>query len=309
MLILRNKMLIFLVLFFSLIIIILIISKIECNLYKLSIFNVKNNKNKAKLRLIFITDFHNKYYKNEYDNLLNDIEKANPDYIVLGGDFVEFSTFQSKNNVVGIDNTYKFISLLVERFANKKNYNFKGIFFAFGNHELRLKKREDNKELSKEYDKFIRFLQDNNIRMLDNNTYRLVDGVNISGLTLYKGYYSNIFSKKTRYEHINVDVLKQHFYDIDKSDYNIVAFHKPDYAEDLIDYGYDLVLSGHYHGGLINIPFIGAVISPDFKLFPKYSRGLYSNKNGNVVVSAGIGEHFLKIRVNNIPEVVVINII
>ena len=302
-------MLILIVVFFSLIIIIFIISKIECNHYKLSIFNVKNNKNEAKLRLIFITDFHNKYYKNEYDSLLNDIEKANPDYIILGGDFVEFSTFQSKNNVVGIKNTYKFISLLVERFANKKNYNLKGMFFAFGNHELRLKNREDNKELSKEYDKFIHFLQDNNIRMLDNNIYRLVDGINIFGLTLYDGYYRNIFSKKTRYDHINLDILKQYFNNIDKGEYNIITFHKPDYAEDLIDYGYDLVLSGHYHGGLISFPFIGSVISPDFKLFPKYSSGLYSYKKGNVIVSAGLGEHFLKIRVNNIPEIVVINII
>ena len=87
-----------------------------------------------------------------------------------------------------------------------------------------------------------------------------------------------------------------------------MAFHKPDYAEDLIDYGYDLVLSGHYHGGLINIPFIGAVISPDFKLFPKYSIGNYKYKDSNVIVSAGLGEHFLKIRVNNTPEIVVINI-
>ena len=308
MLLLKNKIIIFNIIFFSLIIIIFIISKIECNRYKLSFFDIKNNKNNAKLKVIFITDFHNKLYKNSYNFLINDISNVNPDYIILGGDFIEFSTFQSNKNTIGIDNTYNFLRTLTENFSKNKNYNLKGIFFTFGNHELRLKKREDNIELVSEYNKFIEFLLNNNIKLLDNDTFKLIDGINISGLTLYNGYYRNVFSKKTKFEHIDNEVLNEYFSDLDKNDYNIIAFHKPDYADDLIDYGYDLVLSGHYHGGLISFPYIGAILSPDFKLFPKYSKGLYNYRGGKIIVSAGLGEHFIKIRVNNLPEIVVINI-
>lgn len=308
MFLLYNKIIIFTIIFFSLIIIILLISKKECKHYKLSIFNVKNNKNDEKIKLIFITDFHNKLYKNGYDSIINDILSFNADYIILGGDLIEFSIFQSKKNIVGIENTYRFLDLLIDKINKNKNYNLKRIFFCFGNHELRLKNRDDNYNLSQEYNKFINYLKENNIEILDNNTYKLSDKINISGLTLYKGYYRNIFSKKLKYKHIDKDVLNKYFSNINKNDFNIVAFHKPDYAEDLIDFGYDLVLSGHYHGGLINIPHIGAIISPDFKLFPKYSNGMYEYKNAKVIVSAGLGEHFLKIRVNNIPEIVGINI-
>ena len=99
MLILNNKMMIFAIIFFTLIII------IECKHYKISTFNVKNIKNNKKLRLIFISDFHNKYYKNNYDNIINDILDTKPDYIILGGDFIVFSKFQSLNNKIGINNT------------------------------------------------------------------------------------------------------------------------------------------------------------------------------------------------------------
>ena len=76
----------------------------------------------------------------------------------------------------------------------------------------------------------------------------------------------------------------------------------------VIDYGFDLVLSGHNHGGLIKFPIIGSILSPDLVLFPKYNVGIYEYKNKHVIVSAGIGEHFIKIRVNNRPEICVINI-
>ncbi|MBP3200809.1 MAG: metallophosphoesterase [Lachnospiraceae bacterium] len=308
MLILNNKIMIFAIIFFTLIIIIFIISNYECKRYKISTFNVKNIKNSKKLRLIFISDFHNKYYKNNYDNIINDILNTKPDYIILGGDFIDFSKFQSLNNKIGISNTYSFIKELIEKIDNNKNYNLKGIFFSFGNHELRLKSRIDNVDLVNEYSNFIEFIKNNNIKLLDNNIYKLDEGINLSGLSLFDGYYRNVFSRKTKYTHIENKVLNNYFKNIDKNDYNIIAFHKPDYATDLIDYGFDLVLSGHYHGGLINFPIIGPVFSPDFKPFPKYSIGKYEYRDGNIIVSAGLGEHFLKIRVNNIPEIVEINI-
>ena len=294
---------------FSLLIIIFIISKIECNSYKLSIFDIKNNKNESKLKIIFISDYHNKAYSDKLEKLLYDIKDLKPDYIILGGDFINFSKFQSLQNKLGIENTYIFISRLLDICRDKADGSLKGVFFSFGNHELRLKNRIDRVDFKEEYNKFIRFLIDNNILMLDDNFYDIDNNVSLYGLSLYEGYYNKLFSKKTTYKHIDDKILSEYFKDFDDSKFNIILFHKPDYAEDLIDFGFDLVLSGHYHGGLINFPMLGPVISPDLKLFPKYSMGQYTYKMKNIVVSSGLGEHFLKIRVNNIPEVVVINIV
>ena len=310
-LILSNKIIFFVLFIIALYIIIYIVSKIECNLCKINTFYVKNDKNHAKTSIIFISDFHNKKFKNDYNDLIDDIISLNPEYIVLGGDFVDFSTFQSRQNNVKYKRTLLFINKLCEKFYKKdhsKDYNLKGIFFGFGNHELRLKTRTDNSYLSDVYKQLINTLYDNNIKILDDTTYVLNDGITLSGMSLYEGYYSNLFEKNILKSHIEQNIIDNSFNTIDRDRFNIMVFHKPDYCEDFIDYGFDLVLSGHNHGGLINFPFIGPIFSPDLKLFPKYNSGQYTYKNKNVIISSGIGEHFIKLRVNNNPEICLINI-
>ena len=294
---------------FSLLIIILIISKIECNDYKLSVFDIKNNKNTDKLKIIFMSDYHNKDYNLKLENLLYDIKNEKPDYIILGGDFMNFSKIQSLKNNLYIQNTYIFIDKLLKICRDENNNNLKGIYFSFGNHELRLKSRLDSDYLKNEFNKFLKYLEDNNIFLLDNNSYQISENIKLYGLSLYEGYYNKLFSREKTYKHIENSVLYENIKELDDSKFNIISFHKPDYAEDLINYGFDLVLSGHYHGGLINFPIIGPIFSPDFKIFPRYSIGHYIYKMKNIIVSSGLGEHFIKMRVNNRPEAVVINIV
>ena len=309
--VLNNNLIIILLIIFALYIIIYIISKIECKLCKINTFYVKNDKNSDKLKLVFISDFHNKKFKNNNDDLILKIKNLKPDYVILGGDFVDFSTFQSKINNVKYIHTFDFINKLAKELnnnSNSENYNFKGIFFGFGNHELRLKKRADSDYLINIYNELINILNINNIKILENNTYKLTNNITLSGLNLFEGYYNNFFEKKNMHEHISNDLLEKSFSNINTSNFNIMLFHKPDYCEDFINYGFDLVLSGHNHGGLINFPFIGPLFSPDLKLFPKYNCGKYNYKDKTIIVSSGIGEHFIKIRVNNLPEICVINI-
>ena len=71
---------------------------------------------------------------------------------------------------------------------------------------------------------------------------------------------------------------------------------------------FDLVLSGHSHGGQIRIPFIGGLIAPNQGLFPKYTNGIYETDNTKMIVSRGIGNSILPFRVNNRPELVIIEL-
>lgn len=288
------------------IVIILLVSKIERNNYKINNFYISTDKINKNYKLVFICDFHNKLYKNNNSNLIDDIIKLNADYIILGGDFIVFSNFFNKKGKIEIDNGKEFISNLCKKtFENSKNnnYNLKRIFFSFGNHELRLK----HKNFIKEFNDFKEFLLYNDIIILDNETYEIDENATISGLSLYDGYYNKKFSKKKNFQHINNCILDKHF-NISNNKFNIISFHKPDYIEDLCEYGFDLILSGHNHGGLINFPIIGSIFSPDFALFPKYNKGIYKYLNKYAIVSSGLGEHFIKIRINNRPEICVINI-
>ena len=57
---------------------------------------------------------------------------------------------------------------------------------------------------------------------------------------------------------------------INDDEYNILLAHNPNFIESYAAWGADLTLSGHIHGGMVRIPFIGGVFSPDTLLFPKY---------------------------------------
>ena len=70
----------------------------------------------------------------------------------------------------------------------------------------------------------------------------------------------------------------------------------------------DLVFTGHAHGGQIRIPFIGGVIAPAQGFFPKYTEGVHKEKNTTMVISRGIGNSLFPFRVNNRPELVVVEL-
>ena len=75
-----------------------------------------------------------------------------------------------------------------------------------------------------------------------------------------------------------------------------------------VDYELDFVLSGHAHGGQFRIPFIGGVMAPNQSFFPEFDAGLYSEGKTNMLVSRGIGNSIVPFRVNNRPEVILIEL-
>lgn len=88
--------------------------------------------------------------------------------------------------------------------------------------------------------------------------------------------------------------------------YRILLSHQPEGMEDYVKAGYDLVFSGHAHGGQIRIPFLGGIFAPGQGLFPKYDSGHYTQGRTDLIVSRGIGNSSFPIRFNNRPEVVLV---
>ncbi|MBU5470579.1 hypothetical protein KQI85_09350 [Falcatimonas sp. MSJ-15] len=74
------------------------------------------------------------------------------------------------------------------------------------------------------------------------------------------------------------------------------------------DCNINLVLSGHAHGGQFRIPFIGGLVAPNQGFFPKYTSGKYIVGNTQMIVSRGLGNSIIPLRINNRPEVVVITL-
>ncbi|MDE6892596.1 MAG: hypothetical protein K2P50_12455, partial [Lachnospiraceae bacterium] len=93
----------------------------------------------------------------------------------------------------------------------------------------------------------------------------------------------------------------------DKSRATVLIAHNPRYFEVYAGWGADFVVSGHVHGGLMRLPFLGGVISPALKLFPKYDGGEFHEGKSTLILGRGLGTHTLPIRIFNPGEVVVID--
>lgn len=88
----------------------------------------------------------------------------------------------------------------------------------------------------------------------------------------------------------------------------LIAHYPSLYYEYLAEGHIDLGISGHYHGGQFRLPVLGGVYHGDVGLFPKYSGGMYPLPNGTLFVSRGMGGHNGMPRINNRPELAVIDI-
>ena len=87
--------------------------------------------------------------------------------------------------------------------------------------------------------------------------------------------------------------------------YRILMAHNPAYMDVYWEWGADLVLSGHLHGGVVRLPLVGGVITPQMQLFPRYSGDMYKGKDGqSCVVSRGLGTHTVNVRLYNMAELV-----
>jgi predicted MPP superfamily phosphohydrolase len=87
--------------------------------------------------------------------------------------------------------------------------------------------------------------------------------------------------------------------------YTVLLSHRPELFDLYVDTGIDLVFSGHAHGGQFRLPLIGGLVAPNQGLFPKYDAGQFTEDNTTMIVSRGVGNSIIPIRINNRPEIIV----
>ena len=259
---------------------------------KYEIENEKIPKEFNNFKIVQISDLHNKSFGKYNKRLLEKIDSQNPGIVVITGDLVEGD---NKNFDVALN--------LIDELLKKYK-----VYHIIGNHEQKslIKK---HKELYKTYfDK----LYKKNIVNLDNEKTKVEkDGkyINIYGLIIPLEYYPYFFKN---YENKNMkleqDFINNKLGEINRDEYNILLAHTPFFFEDYEKYGVDLVLSGHVHGGIIRLPKVGGLLSPNREFFPKYDFGKYIKNNTTMLLSKGLGGSKVLIRFACKPEIVSITL-
>lgn len=242
----------------------------------------------GRKRILFLSDLHNRSYGSGNIRLLESIQNLEPDLILIGGDML------IRKNGTSYENTAAFLQRLPKICP---------VYYANGNHEQKLK--EEPERYQQSYQDYKKQLEGAGIIFLENETAELNIGrakIRITGLEIPLEFYK----KMKRHELSEMEMERR----IGRSNsvYQILLAHNPAFADAYLDWGADLILSGHLHGGMVRIPGIGGVISPDFRLFPRYSGGRYHRGKSDIVVSKGLGNHSIPIRFLNSAELIVLDI-
>lgn len=243
------------------------------------------------VRFVMLSDLHDTDVTHDGNRrLLRSIESINPDFVILAGDMITSYMQPSYNSDVAFD----FLRELANRFT---------VYYGVGNHEQRYKAEPER--FAGKYDKLVEFVQKLGIHFLsDSYIDREEDKIRIYGFDIPIDNYRR--AVKT---YLPDGILNDRFGDPDEKKYNILIAHNPDFFDDYAAFGPDLVLSGHLHGGIVAIPGIGGVISPQLRLFPKYDFGTFTKGNTTMIVSRGIGWHTIPVRIFNKAEIVSVTIL
>ena len=246
--------------------------------------------------ILYFSDLHGVSFGKNNEKLLATIDKISPDAIIIGGDMIIDKYKHMANDSKAKENAIHLLNKLCEKYT---------VFYGMGNHETKSRLHD---KIKAEYKNYIYRIENKNLHILANkHEYVTIKGTRfcLYGLELEASYYSKKSLKlaDTAYIEKLLGESPEHERSIP-----IVISHNPDSFDACAKWGAEYVLSGHNHGGFIRLPYIGGIISPNFRPFPKYSAGIYKHKEhtSTMLLSRGLGTHTIKFRLFNKPELMII---
>lgn len=222
-------------------------------------------------RIVQISDLHNVKFGKNNQKLVDRIRECEPDMIVLTGDLVD-------SNHTNVDRAVQFVDEIVKICP---------VYYVTGNHEYWLD--------TYEYEKLMDGLASAGVVILDNQVVEISRGdakfrlVGLDDKSLADGTLEALLS--------------------DEKELTVVLAHEPQYLARYAGTGVDFVLSGHAHGGQFRLPFVGGIVAPDQGFLPEYTAGEYYMNGTEMIVSRGLGNSVIPVRLFNYPEIVCVELV
>lgn len=228
-----------------------------------------------------ISDLHNAEFGENHSTLLNILRKEQPDIIAITGDFVD-------SGHTDIDTAVSFAEQAVQ---------IAPCYYVTGNHEA---------WLGDAYAGLEEQLRNCGVTVLRNESVILERGN--ASIELIGVDDPDFVSTESLFD-LSGGILSSEIQTAKQSDgYTILLSHRPEVFDVYVEQAINLALCGHAHGGQFRLPFIGGIVAPNQGLFPKYDDGVYRDGATTMVVSRGIGNSIIPVRINNRPEVVVVSL-
>jgi len=239
---------------------------------KLTQYSYTNKKLPASFdgyKILHISDLHGLFFGGNQSEIHSLIKKNRPDMIVLTGDIID-----KDNRDIGA------VKALVSNTGK-----IAPIYFVAGNHELHGK-------ASFMYKQLLILFERHGVHVLHDKCVPVRGRTGNDRIYLYGCPYQ---------KHVNIAHAP------DTEAFNILLFHDSTQFDKIADAGFDMVFSGHSHGGIIRLPLIGGLIGNDQKLLPAYDGGMFPKGGCTLVSSRGLGGSILP-RINNPPEIILLTL-
>ena len=253
-----------------------------------SSYQISSDKINTSVRILQLTDLHNSEFGENNQKLIDRVASQSPDLILITGDLLNSDEPRT-------DIAINMISSLCD---------IAPVYISLGNHEMEY---QDNFDVN-----VIELYQAAGAEVLE---YQYED-ITVNGQQLRLGGIYGYCLPEKYLETDEADPEECAFLtDFQSTDlYMVLMCHIPVcwmINDGLEEWDVDCVLSGHVHGGQVILPLIGGLYAPDMGWFPGRLKGIFSSKTGNkvLVLSSGLGNTENIPRFNNIPEIVVVDLV
>lgn len=244
-------------------------------------------KGSSAVRFVFLTDLHGLVFGKKNKALLEAIEVCHPDAVFVAGDMIV------REELCTLETAEALLKEIVNRYP---------VYYSLGNHEY---KAYAGGHYRREYLEYEKRLKAAGVCFLHNQKTEFTieeTKFTITGLEIPMIYY-----RKPKSPRLTLEKMEELIGKSEQENINILLAHNPKYGKTYLKWGADLTLSGHYHGGVMRLSKHIGLSCPQFLLFPPYCCGDFHRGNSHMIVSAGIGEHTIPVRIHNPREILVID--
>ena len=247
---------------------------------KVTSYTVRSEKISVPVRAVLIADLHSCKYGEEQRTLIEAIDRQKPDVIFLGGDICD--------DKIPNDNTTALLKGISGRYP---------CYYVTGNHEYWSGQIEDILELFRACGVTVLSGTSDTIEL--HGQHINICGISDPDVTRYTDSDMGAAEQLQALAHVSGNGF-----------YTVLLAHRPEWIDVYDAYDFDLVLSGHAHGGQWRFPgLVNGVFAPDQGVLPKYAGGSYTTGSMTMIVSRGLARESTPVpRIFNRPELVVVDL-
>ncbi|KAA0966959.1 metallophosphoesterase [Sporosarcina sp. ANT_H38] len=232
-----------------------------------------------KFSIVQISDLHDAEFGENHLEVVNRVKMITPQAIFITGDFIDSNRYNLEKSLILIQEL-QFVA---------------PIYYVTGNHEV----------ATEDMDNIKGALAELGVRVLSNEA----DVITLfPGSSIAIGGIDDPLASDLEDDEAVKKSIEQAFKNIPDEMFKVLLSHRPERFDEYAEARIDVTFSGHAHGGQFRMPGVGGLVSPGQGWFPKYSSGVHEKNDSRLVVSRGLGNSIIPVRLFNQPEIVVVTL-